>query len=85
MDADVKAVMAQASELDTELNGSSTVCGMVVVDNRGLCIAAEVPVKTSLVNVPNCVLFRVKETLLVPVSFLPLLHRLENWKMENAL
>jgi len=41
MDADVKAVMAQASELDAELNGSSTVCGMVVVDNRGLCIAAE--------------------------------------------
>jgi len=37
----VKAVMAEASEVDAELNGVSNICGMVVVDNRGLCIATE--------------------------------------------
>jgi hypothetical protein len=41
MEANVKAVMAEATEVDAELNGSSNICGMVVVDNRGLCIAAE--------------------------------------------
>ena len=42
MEASVKAVMAEATEVDAELNGSSNICGMVVVDNRGLCIATEV-------------------------------------------
>ena len=42
MEANIKAVMAEAAEVDSELNGSSNICGMVVVDNRGLCIAAEV-------------------------------------------
>jgi len=42
MEANVKAVMAEASEVDAELNGVSNICGMVVVDNRGLCIATEV-------------------------------------------
>jgi len=41
MEANIKAVMAEAAEVDSELNGSSNICGMVVVDNRGLCIAAE--------------------------------------------
>ena len=42
MEANIKAVMAEATEVDAELNGSNNISGMVVVDNRGLCIAAEV-------------------------------------------
>jgi len=41
METNLKSVMAEATEVDTELNGSSNICGMVVVDNRGLCIATE--------------------------------------------
>jgi len=41
MEANIKAVMAEATEVDAELTGSSNISGMVVVDNRGLCIAAE--------------------------------------------
>ena len=42
MEANIKAVMSEATEVDAELTGSSNISGMVVVDNRGLCIAAEV-------------------------------------------
>ena len=67
----MKAVMAEATEVDTELNGSSNIVGMVVVDNRGLCIAAEVDFRPFLHIQDFLALIRVKEILPVLGSSSP--------------
>ena len=71
MEANVKAVIAEATEVDTELNGSSNIVGMVVVDNRGLCIAAEVDFWPFLHIKDFLAFIRVKEIPSVPASSSP--------------
>ena len=65
METNIKAVMAEATKVDAELTGSSNICGMVVVDNRGLCIAAEVNCIMYSHIMSSCTLCRVMVILLV--------------------
>lgn len=41
MEANVKTVLEEAYEVDSNLNGQGTIAGVVVADNRGLCIQAQ--------------------------------------------
>ena len=67
MEANIKSVMSEATEVDAELTGSSNICGMVVVDNRGLCITVEVNFIMYSYSMSSCTLCRVMVILLVLV------------------